>query len=113
MPVSLFLLLCPQLHTAPSSPPRGFSFSTVTSTTFTLSWIEPLPVAQNGLIRQYQINITELDTQMEFTHSVTTTVFTVEFLHPYYCYICSVTAITVSAGPYSNALTICTEIDGK
>ena len=101
------------LFTAPTSPPREVSFSTVTSTTFTLSWIEPPSADQNGLIRQYQINITEVDTQMEFTYSVMTTEFTVEFLHPYYCYTCSVTAVTISAGPYSNALTICTEIDSK
>ena len=75
--------------------------------------MEPLLVYQNGLIRHYLINITELDTGNYFSYSTTTTEFTVEFLHPYYLYSCSVAAVTISAGPYSEPITILTDIDGK
>ena len=84
----------------------------ITSTSFYLSWSEPPPADQNGLIRQYLVNITELDTGSVFSYIATNTEFTAVFLHPYYYYTCSVSAVTVSAGPYSSSQTIRTEING-
>ena len=100
------------VHAAPSSSPTELSVSQTTSTSFYLSWVEPLPVYQNGLIRQYLINVTELDTGNYYSYSTTATEFTVAFLHPYYYYTCSVAAVTVAAGPFSDPITIQTEIDG-
>ena len=85
----------------------------ITSSSFHLSWIEPLPADQNGLIRQYLVNITELNTGNVFPYTTTETEFTVESLHPYCNYSCSVSAVTVSAGPYSSLQTVQTDIDGK
>ena len=101
------------LYTAPSSPPRAVSITMITSSSFHLSWTEPPLADQNGLIRQYLVNVTELDTGNVFSYTTTETEFTVESLHPYYYYSCSVSAVTVSAGPYSNSQMIQTEIDGK
>ena len=84
-----------------------------TSSSFHLSWTEPLPADQNGLIRHYLVNITEVDTGNVFSYTITETEFTVESLHPYYYYSCSVSAVTVLAGPYSDSQMIQTEIDGK
>ena len=100
------------MNTAPSSPTRALSITMITSTSFYLSWSEPSPADQNGLIRWYLVNITELDTGSVFSYIATTTEFTAELLHPYYYYTCSVSAVTVSAGPYSSSQTIQTEIDG-
>ena len=100
-------------YTAPSSPPRALSITMTTSSSFHLSWIEPLPADQNGLIRHYSVNITEVDTGDVFSYTTTEREFTVESLHPYYYYSCSVSAVTVSAGPYSDSQVIQTKIDGK
>ena len=87
----------------------------ITSSSFHLSWIEPLPADQNGLIRQYLVNVTELDTGNVFPYTTTGSVteLTVGSLHPYYHYASSVSAVTVLAGPYSNLQTVTTDIDGK
>jgi hypothetical protein len=96
---------------APSSSPTALSVSSVTSTSFYLSWTDPLPVYQNGLIRQYLINITELDTGNVYSYSAITTEYNIWFLHPYYYYTCTVAAVTVAAGPFSDAVTVQTGID--
>lgn len=97
---------------APSSSPTDLTVSSVTSTTFYLSWTAPLPVYHNGLIRQYTINITEVDSGSVYLYSSNTEEFSVDFLHPYYYYICSVAAVTVAVGPFSESITIQTGIDG-
>ena len=88
------------------------SISTITSTSFYLSWNDLPSEYQNGLIRYYIVNITELDTGIVLTYTTTTTDFTAQFLHPYYYYMCSVSAVTISPGPYSDFQVIQTEIDG-
>ena len=85
----------------------------ITSSSFHLLWTEPLATDQNGLIRQYLVNVTELNTGNVFSYTTTETEFTVGSLHPYYYYSYSVSAVTVLAGPYSNSQMIQTEIDGK
>ena len=90
----------------------GVSISMITSTSFYLSWNDLPPEYQNGLIRYYLVNITELDTRTVFTYTTTTTDFTAQFLHPYYYYMYSVSAVTISPGPYSDFQRIRTEIDG-
>ena len=99
--------------TAPSSSPTALAVSSVTSISFYISWTDPLPIYQNGLIREYVINVTELDTGNIYSHSAITTEFNAEFLHPYYYYSCSVAAVTVSVGPFSDSVTVQTAIDGK
>ena len=89
----------------------------ITPSSFYLTWTEPPPADQNGLIRQYLVNVTELNNctgnMFSFTTIDSETEFTVESLYPYYNYSCSVSAVTVSAGPYSSLQTVQTDIDGK
>ena len=101
------------VYTAPSSPPRALTITMITSSSFHLSWTEPLATDQNGLIRQYLVNVTELNTGNVLSYTTTETEYTVGSLHPYYNYSCSVSAVTILPGPYSNSQTIQTEIDGK
>ena len=67
---------------------------------------------RNGLIRQYLINITEIDTRNVFSYFTMTTEFNAGFFHPYYYYSCSVSAVTIAPGPYTDPVIIQTRIDG-
>ena len=78
-----------------------------------MSWNDPPLAEQNGLIRQYLISINELDTGNVYTYSSLTNEFNAMFLHPYYYYNCSVSAVTVASGPFSYSVSIQTAIDGK
>ena len=97
----------------PASSPQNFSISSVTTSSLYLSWTEPPPEDHNGLIRHYTINIAELDTGLEFNFTTLTTDYTAESLHPYYTYVCSVAAVTIAAGPYSNTVIARTDPDGR
>ena len=99
-------------HTAPSSSPTGLSITMITSISFYLSWSDPPLADRNGLIRQYLINITEIDTSNVFSYSTMTTEFNAEFFHPYYYYSCSVSAVTIVPGPYTHSVILQTRIDG-
>lgn len=80
----------------------------VTSFGFILSWNNPPPVDWNGLIRSFIINITEHNTGVEYQLMTTSNEIHVNFLHPFYRYLCSVAAVTVSAGPYSTLVVVTT-----
>lgn len=67
----------------------------------------------NGVIRHYQIVISETDTSTNITLMTTAnTVFTVGMLHPYYTYVFIVQAVTVAAGPFSSSVSTLTPQDG-
>ena len=46
---------------APSSAPRNVHVTIVSSTIARLSWDAPRQADQNGIIRQYYINVTEVN----------------------------------------------------
>ena len=86
----------------------------ITSTSLELRW-EPLsPHDANGWIRSYTIHCTELETERKFEESSTEneTEITVRELHPYYTYNCSVAAVTVGRGPFSDPVVNRTLEDG-
>ena len=84
-----------------------------TSNSLILSWDPPLNESQNGIIRSYVIQILEDDTSTTTTHYSNNTLLTVNNLHPYYTYKCSVAAFTVGLGPYSAILTVQLDEDSK
>ena len=67
----------------------------------TLIWTAPDFPNHNGIIRNYVIAIHEVETGRNFTESSNTTQVTLEPLHPYYTYMCSIAAVTVGRGPFS------------
>ena len=66
----------------------------------------PSVESQNGVIRQYVVKVTEDETSAVVLHYTNSTQVTVEDLHPYYTYTCSVAAETVEVGPYSTTIII-------
>ena len=106
--------LIQSLHSAPASPPEEVTGYAVNSTHILLSWNPPVEEDQNGLVRSYTISITELQTNIYFTFEETTqTEIVVGSLHPYYGYECTVSAVTIAPGPYSEPRLITTPQDGK
>lgn len=99
--------------TAPSSAPTLLSSSVIDSQTIELFWAPPQSVDHNGIIREYNVNILEVETDIEFYHVISSTFIVVSSLHPDYMYEWSVAAVTVSTGPYSYTLNITTPENGK
>ena len=83
----------------PSSPPQDLVVATVSSTILRLTWAPPPRENQNGLIRGYRINVTELETGRVLSFFSRTASKTIPNLHPAYNYTCVVAAITVDDGP--------------
>lgn len=67
---------------------------------------------QNGIIVHYQVNVTELETGDVLSTISLNTFITVQFLHPHYTYVCIVSAVTISEGPYSEEVVVTTPEDG-
>lgn len=78
-----------------------------------MSWTPPVADDQNGIIREYRVQIVELESGMIYNHVTPTTSITVSSLHPDYTYGCSVAAFTVAEGPYSDKTNLTTPEDGK
>ena len=65
------------------------------------------------MIRQFWINITEVDTGRRIERTSLGTSLTVPSLHPFYVYWFSVAAYTVDLGPFSEPLMLQMPQDGK
>lgn len=98
--------------TAPTSSPVGVQGSSTDSTTITLTWMPPPAEFHNGIVREYLINVTELETGQMFQQMSLTTYASLVMLHPYYVYQIAIAAVTVSTGPFSAALDLRTLEDG-
>ena len=91
---------------APSTSPLMLTFSNISDSSFHLTWQGLPPADQNGIIRHYIVNITEMDTGRQFQLTSLATYISVRSLHPFYTYVCTVAASTVDIGPYSPPLTV-------
>ena len=101
------------LYTGPSTAPVNLTGSSLSSTSISLSWDPPPFEHQNGIIRSYIINSTELETNKTFSYTSLGTSIQINSLHPYYEYQFSVTAVTISSGPPSDTIIVQTEEDGN
>ena len=67
---------------------------------------------QNGIVKFYVINLTEVESGMQSRHSINQTQITIENLHPFYTYNLTVAAVTVSEGPHTEVVSIMTDQQG-
>lgn len=100
------------LYSAPSSSPQNISIIALGPTSLFISWSPPSLDTQNGIITEYRVNITELETGNVISLISFNTLISVQFLHPYYTYVCIVSAVTIAEGPPSDVVTITTPEDG-
>ena len=82
------------------------------STTVLISWMPPPFQHQNGVIREYQVNVTETETGIAYRLVTAATTLTVPSLHPFYTYDCIIAAVTIAEGPYSVEVNITMPEDG-
>ena len=81
-----------------------------------VTWDPPLPDMQNGVIVDYILVVTRLNTDEEYEpHSGenTANALTVQGLHPFYTYAYSIAAVTIGIGPSSAAVALLMPQDGK
>ena len=104
------------LPVGPSAPPVNPSGYSLSSTSITLSWSPPPLEYQNGIIRSYIINLTELETSAMYSYMFFATgptlTMTIPALHPYYTYNFTISAVTIESGPPTDAFTVQTLEDG-
>ncbi len=113
-PFSQILYNIPLSHsTAPSSPPTNLMITELLSRSLHVSWDPPLPESANGIIRKYILNLTRQDTGRTLVKDSYNTTIAFRSLHPYTSYYLTVSAFTVSEGPYTAAIQIDTPEDGK
>lgn len=98
--------------TAPGAP-RDVRLTNVTSTSVSLWWDDPPPEEHNGIIRSYEIAVSENHTGLVHHFTTTHLHYMVDSLHPAYLYIVQVKAVTVEAGKPSEQLIFTTLEDSK
>ena len=91
------------LTAAPSASPGNVTIANITAFSLLLRWNPPPTEYQNGIIREYLVNVTEENTERKFQILTTspTAELQLQFLHPHYTYILKVAAITNTVGPFS------------
>ena len=108
----LFYIL--SLTAAPIGEPVNVTALFVGPTSIHISWDHPPEDTHYGMIREYRINVTELETGAMFnasTHSETTEL-AVNSLHPFYTYTFVIVPVTVDVGTNHSSITIRTEETG-
>ena len=100
------------LFQAPASPPQNLTATPIDSMSVRLSWSPPPREHYNGIIRQFWINITEVDTGMKTQMTSLGTSLPVPSLHPFYIYWFSVAAYTVDLGPFTEPAVLQMPQDG-
>ena len=99
----------------PTGPPENFTVQVLSSRAVLVSWRPPTVGKQNGIIITYTIILVELLTNTTLTYEQGGNIseLTVDELHPYYEYKCSIVAATqVGNGPFTGSVTVRTLGDG-
>ena len=84
---------------APEGPPQNFHGVATSSRSLQLFWSPPLTSQQNGIVRSYTVNVTEVETGHQLSFTVMNTTIHLMDRHPHYNYVCTVAAYTVGIGP--------------
>ena len=101
------------LLSAPRTPPRNVTGVVLSSSTISLNWDPPAVEDQNGIIRYYIVNVTEVPTGSIFQLTANGTALSVSLLHPSYVYKITVSAVTIRPGPFSTNIKLRTSEEGK
>ena len=98
----------------PSGSPNMINIIALNATALRMSWEEPPAGEQNGLITNYIINMTVVETGESWHFMTTETSIELQSLHPFYTYNFLMAAATVNGtGPYSSVFTIQMPPDGE
>ena len=98
----------------PSGYPQSFSVIPATSRSALLQWNPPNAADRNGILTEYTINVSAVETGEDFQLISTNTSLIVTYLRPYTTYQCIIAASTsVGIGPFSTVVTVITPEDGK
>ena len=103
------------ITTVPTAPPENFTLKVLGPRTVLVTWRPPTFEEQNGVIITYSIVFVEVtsNTTLMYQQEGNYTELTVDELHPYYEYNCSMFAATqVGNGPFTDSVTIRTFEDG-
>ena len=97
----------------PRTPPLNVSGTVLNSSSIVLNWNPPDVEDQNGIVRYYVVNVTEVQTANVFEFTANATGLSITSLHPAYTYEITVSAATIGPGPFSPALTLQTAEAGR
>lgn len=87
--------------------------TTLSPRSLLLTWLPPSSEHTNGIIMEYIVIITEIQTG-NITQLITEDqAITIYPLHPYYTYSCTVAAETVNIGPFTSPVIVEMPEDGK
>ena len=103
------------LPTVPSGYPQNFSVSSESSHSALFIWTPPHESDRNGIITEYTINISAVETgeELQLQLNSSTTSVTVTTLTPYTTHFCIIAASTsVGIGPFSTIISFLTPEDG-
>ena len=95
------------------APPIVNSYYAIDSTSLFISWSAPPIDQQNGIIRNYDITLAELDTGSIFSYTTIHTNVTLSTLHADYQYQIEISAVTIGRGPSSVPVMLQLPEDGK
>ena len=95
------IIICILVLSVPTGAPRNIGAAAVSSTSISFTWEPPSFELQNGVIRSYHVNVTEIETgQMRsFVIPGIDTLLILNALHPFYRYNYSIAANTTALGP--------------
>lgn len=101
------------LISAPSDFPAMFNATATSPYSAILTWEPPPEDGQNGVIIQYIIEVTILETNQTIFLYSNTTYLVVNTLRPYRTYVCIIAARTsVGIGPFGPQFTLVSPEDG-
>ena len=109
------LFTCLFVFAAPIGEPTNITVLSVGPTSIHISWDHPPEDTHYGIIREYQITYTELETGAVFNTSTDseTTELAVGSLHAFYTYTFFIVPVTVGVGTNHTEITVRTEEAGK
>ena len=87
--------------------------NSLSANSFGLEWQSPSNRQLNGLLMGYIVMVVELNTGTIYTNFTPTPSIVINSLHPYYTYNCSVAAVTVATGPFSENIMVQTAQNGR